>query len=111
SLRFKRASETSASRFVFFELQIDHFVMAITSFEARVRHRYPLMALARSGDWRSPLILLQRIPLPREGGGCKRKPSSLYPGRRGAKGGETKNCPCPLRRCGFSNKRTSATTR
>jgi hypothetical protein len=39
--RVNWASETSASRCVFSEPQIDHFEMAITSFEARIRHSPP----------------------------------------------------------------------
>ena len=46
----RASSAGGASRCVFSELQIDHFVMAITSFEARVRHHHPFMALARC--WR-----------------------------------------------------------
>jgi hypothetical protein len=49
--------------------------MAITSFEARVRHRYRLYGigslLAIGGVRHHALILLKRIPLRREGVGEK----------------------------------------
>jgi len=58
----------------FGELQIDHFVMAITSFEARVRHHYRFTALARCWRLAGPLCIdFVEADTPAAGGGRVKK--------------------------------------